>query len=218
MASSAGDSQCAGSAGAVSGFPRYSTLKLLSEVIRLRRGKNKARDCSSTEEVLPIPDDSEVCAYSKPLPAKWDQSTNTSQDARRGEYFRAEEQEEAEKPDAEEGAAPEASIEDFMQMELKEGPALKSPVRKRGRVRREKPLLCCNLCPFTTIYPRSLSDHEKSHTRKCLKCEQCHERFERQYQLRKHMWTHTGKKPFQCDRCSYSTFMKYFLERHHAVA
>lgn len=167
--------------------------------------------------VLPIADDSEMRAHSKPLPAEWEQSTDTSQDARH-EYFHTEKQEEPEVPDDEEGAAPQASIEDFMQMELKEGPAMKSPDQKRGRYNRQgKPLLYCSFCPFTTYYPRSLIEHEKFHTRKCFKCNQCPERFAREYQLHKHMFIHTGKKPFKCDKCLYSTFMKHLLEKHYQL-
>nr|XP_037288383.1 zinc finger E-box-binding homeobox protein zag-1-like [Rhipicephalus microplus] len=213
MASNADQSDCAGAPSL-----KLSTLKRLREVIRQRSGKNDARErgCSNTEDEFLIPDDSEMCAYSKSLPAECNLSTDALQDAGRGEHFCTEEQQEPNAPVKNEGVALEASIEDFMQVELKEGPAMELPVQRLELPSHEEnPLLLCSLCPFATRYPSTLKDHEESHTWKKVKCDLCPKTFATQRMLQKHMCSsHTGKKPFKCDQCPYTTLMEYYLERH----
>ncbi|XP_075739823.1 uncharacterized protein LOC119181282 isoform X1 [Rhipicephalus microplus] len=234
MASNADQSDCAGAPSL-----KLSTLKRLREVIRQRSGKNDARErgCSNTkvstylpiiqklqchqvQDIPPdeflIPDDSEMCAYSKSLPAECNQSTDALQDAGRSEHFCTEEQQEPNVPVKNEGVALEASIEDFMQVELKEGPAMELPVQRLELPScEENPLLLCSLCPFATRYPSTLKDHEESHTWKKVKCDLCPKTFATQRMLQKHMCSsHTGKKPFKCDQCPYTTLMEYYLERH----
>ncbi|XP_075732094.1 uncharacterized protein LOC142774838 isoform X2 [Rhipicephalus microplus] len=213
MASNADQSDCAGSPSL-----KLSTLKRLREVIRQRSGKNDARErgCSNTKDEFLIPDDSEMCAYSKSLPAECNQSTDALQDAGRSEHFCTEEQQEPNVPVKNDGVDLEASIEDFMQVELKEGPAMELPVQRLELPSREEnPLLLCSLCPFATRYPSTLKDHEESHTWKKVKCDLCPKTFATQRMLQKHMCSsHTGKKPFKCDQCPYTTLMEYYLERH----
>ncbi|XP_069791393.1 zinc finger protein 148 isoform X2 [Narcine bancroftii] len=52
---------------------------------------------------------------------------------------------------------------------------------------------------------------------KCLKshiCEHCNAAFRTNYHLQRHVFIHTGEKPFQCDECDMRFIQKYHMERH----
>nr|XP_028599681.1 zinc finger protein 148 isoform X3 [Podarcis muralis] len=45
-------------------------------------------------------------------------------------------------------------------------------------------------------------------------CEHCHAAFRTNYHLQRHVFIHTGEKPFRCDECGMRFIQKYHMERH----
>lgn len=55
---------------------------------------------------------------------------------------------------------------------------------------------------------------------KCLKshiCEHCNAAFRTNYHLQRHVFIHTGEKPYQCTQCSMRFIQKYLLQRHEKI-
>lgn len=76
----------------------------------------------------------------------------------------------------------------------------------------------CHVCPhcnaaFRTNY--HLQRHVYIHTgEKPFQCSQCDMRFIQKYLLQRHEKIHTGEKPFRCDECGMRFIQKYHMERH----
>ncbi|KAM9803265.1 zinc finger protein 148 [Syngnathus typhle] len=73
----------------------------------------------------------------------------------------------------------------------------------------------CNHCnaAFRTNY--HLQRHVFIHTgEKPFQCSQCDMRFIQKYLLQRHEKIHTGEKPFRCDECGMKFIQKYHMERH----
>ncbi|XP_038128966.1 zinc finger protein 148 [Cyprinodon tularosa] len=76
----------------------------------------------------------------------------------------------------------------------------------------------CHVCPhcnaaFRTNY--HLQRHVFIHTgEKPFQCSQCDMRFIQKYLLQRHEKIHTGEKPFRCDECGMRFIQKYHMERH----
>eukprot|EP00079_Xenopus_tropicalis_P032397 XP_017946168.1 PREDICTED: zinc finger protein 148 isoform X2 [Xenopus tropicalis] len=49
---------------------------------------------------------------------------------------------------------------------------------------------------------------------KCHVCEHCNAAFRTNYHLQRHVFIHTGEKPFHCDECGMRFIQKYHMERH----
>ncbi|XP_008153727.2 zinc finger protein 148 [Eptesicus fuscus] len=70
----------------------------------------------------------------------------------------------------------------------------------------------CNAA-FRTNY--HLQRHVFIHTgEKPFQCSQCDMRFIQKYLLQRHEKIHTGEKPFRCDECGMRFIQKYHMERH----
>ncbi|XP_008107630.1 zinc finger protein 148 isoform X5 [Anolis carolinensis] len=70
----------------------------------------------------------------------------------------------------------------------------------------------CNAA-FRTNY--HLQRHVFIHTgEKPFQCSQCEMRFIQKYLLQRHEKIHTGEKPFRCDECGMRFIQKYHMERH----
>ncbi|XP_015674617.1 zinc finger protein 148 [Protobothrops mucrosquamatus] len=70
----------------------------------------------------------------------------------------------------------------------------------------------CNAA-FRTNY--HLQRHVFIHTgEKPFQCNQCEMRFIQKYLLQRHEKIHTGEKPFRCDECGMRFIQKYHMERH----
>lgn len=117
------------------------------------------------------------------------------------------------------GVPQEVSIENFLCLEIKEGPLV--PVRKtkpRGKKANRKGTrwLRCDVCQYTTRWPSNHRKHMKTHQQKRFKCDVCPGTFstENEDHFKAHMWVHTGVKPFKCNKCSYATTRKHLLEKH----
>ncbi|XP_007888086.2 zinc finger protein 148 [Callorhinchus milii] len=55
---------------------------------------------------------------------------------------------------------------------------------------------------------------------KCLKshiCEHCSAAFRTNYHLQRHVFIHTGEKPYQCSQCNMRFIQKYLLQRHEKI-
>lgn len=76
----------------------------------------------------------------------------------------------------------------------------------------------CHICThcnaaFRTNY--HLQRHVFIHTgEKPFQCTQCDMRFIQKYLLQRHEKIHTGEKPFRCDECGMRFIQKYHMERH----
>ncbi|XP_071313147.1 zinc finger protein 148 isoform X1 [Trachinotus anak] len=76
----------------------------------------------------------------------------------------------------------------------------------------------CHICghcnaAFRTNY--HLQRHVFIHTgEKPFQCSQCDMRFIQKYLLQRHEKIHTGEKPFRCDECGMRFIQKYHMERH----
>ncbi|XP_029461131.1 zinc finger protein 148 isoform X3 [Rhinatrema bivittatum] len=52
---------------------------------------------------------------------------------------------------------------------------------------------------------------------KCHVCEHCSAAFRTNYHLQRHVFIHTGEKPFQCSQCDMRFIQKYLLQRHEKI-
>ncbi|KAM3862491.1 zinc finger protein 148 [Diretmus argenteus] len=54
-------------------------------------------------------------------------------------------------------------------------------------------------------------------TPKCHVCVHCNAAFRTNYHLQRHVFIHTGEKPFQCSQCDMRFIQKYLLQRHEKI-
>ncbi|XP_029558342.1 zinc finger protein 148-like [Salmo trutta] len=52
---------------------------------------------------------------------------------------------------------------------------------------------------------------------KCHVCVHCNAAFRTNYHLQRHVFIHTGEKPFQCSQCDMRFIQKYLLQRHEKI-
>ncbi|XP_033965343.1 zinc finger protein 148 isoform X2 [Pseudochaenichthys georgianus] len=52
---------------------------------------------------------------------------------------------------------------------------------------------------------------------KCHVCIHCNAAFRTNYHLQRHVFIHTGEKPFQCSQCDMRFIQKYLLQRHEKI-
>ncbi|XP_076026209.1 zinc finger protein 148 [Genypterus blacodes] len=89
-------------------------------------------------------------------------------------------------------------------------------INENGSVGLQNPK--CHICghcnaAFRTNY--HLQRHVFIHTgEKPFQCSQCDMRFIQKYLLQRHEKIHTGEKPFRCDECGMRFIQKYHMERH----
>ncbi|XP_063808170.1 zinc finger protein 740 isoform X2 [Pseudophryne corroboree] len=48
-------------------------------------------------------------------------------------------------------------------------------------------------------------------------CEHCYGAFRSSYHLKRHLYIHTGERPYECDMCEMKFIQKYHLDRHKRV-
>ncbi|XP_072301199.1 zinc finger protein 148 [Eucyclogobius newberryi] len=95
-------------------------------------------------------------------------------------------------------------------------PAKSLTVNEDGSMGMQSPK--CHVCihcnaAFRTNY--HLQRHVFIHTgEKPFQCTQCDMRFIQKYLLQRHEKIHTGEKPFRCDECGMRFIQKYHMERH----
>ncbi|BFY97575.1 hypothetical protein BsWGS_00615 [Bradybaena similaris] len=78
--------------------------------------------------------------------------------------------------------------------------------------------LLCRFCDRRFRYPSQLKDHMQSHSgHRPYMCTECGMDFMKEHHLKAHQFTHTGLKPFTCDACGRSFNQKANLQRHKLI-
>ncbi|XP_059161740.1 uncharacterized protein LOC131944880 [Physella acuta] len=78
--------------------------------------------------------------------------------------------------------------------------------------------LLCRYCDRKFRYPSQLKDHMQSHNgHRPYMCTECGMDFMKEHHLKAHQFTHTGLKPYTCDSCGRSFNQRANLQRHKLI-
>ncbi|CAB1328719.1 unnamed protein product [Coregonus sp. 'balchen'] len=87
--------------------------------------------------------------------------------------------------------------------------------REEGMMQRLSHKLPCTLhMPILTINEDGSLGLQRP---KCHVCGHCNAAFRTNYHLQRHVFIHTGEKPFQCSQCDMRFIQKYLLQRHEKI-
>ncbi|XP_036448374.1 zinc finger protein 64 [Colossoma macropomum] len=93
----------------------------------------------------------------------------------------------------------------------------KTPSKKLKPAVAQKRHICCFTgCTFKTQYgQKDMERHMLTHTgERPFECELCHKRFSRRDKLNLHSRSHTGEKPHKCKHCPYAAADSSSLKKH----
>lgn len=83
-----------------------------------------------------------------------------------------------------------------------------------NHIREEEKYFACDYCDEKFSFRTNRNKHVHAKHIKRFVCDVCGKGFGGKDKLASHRFTHTGEKPFQCDKCEYRTAKKYNLEMH----
>ena len=108
------------------------------------------------------------------------------------------------------------STEEYLNMHMKNDCEKKESLKNNERKCTEKDY-CCRYCgeKFATSSGGDLEKHLRTHSgERPYQCEHCGKAFKTNSDLKKHLRTHSGERPYQCEHCGKGFTQNSSLKKH----
>ncbi len=106
----------------------------------------------------------------------------------------------------------------FVVPQITEGSGYPPPVgRKRKHHADSTECEACEICGKIIKQKTNMKRHMRTHTgEKPYKCGLCEKSYTQSIDLQRHQWVHTGERPYECDVCGKRYVKKHKLSLHRA--